>query len=948
MLHGSGLSWTDTSQLTLSFAPDGTDIAGEPSELHKTFDTVARRAEWTEAVLHAFQVWAQPTTANIGVVNEKYMATPIAEPLPIDAQPVDPVAVDNADGEVMALRKGFPFGSPGPRTQDPRFGDIRIGARPLSENVKAIAISNDTLISGTWSGDIVFNSNADFDGVDEIFALALHEAGHVFGLDHNGNENSPMFEHGTPKVIRPTGEDRAEMRERHGIRVRDQYDLGVGNDTIDLATVIEIPATNSFIGGSIPAVLFGSMHAGNDVDYYRFPRLGNYSGDVKIQLKTRGISLLSPKISIVTANGDEIVSRSSTNPRGGNLSVGLERIQDEANELFIRVESAREPRSPFSVGDYSLAVTFSGRNVISDADVNAVLDIRNRDLLQAAVSTFFDESTPVKVEPEDVPEEPETADFVSVRRGFAPFTYDEAIDTIANAAETDYFRFNTIGLGRGAHAHISIRPLRNGTLVPATVILDENRTPVPAEILVNGNGELVVQAQLVPGKQYAIGVRADDGLARFQKGDYRLLLYFTDDAVHMEEFASGVVNDDALPRDANRVKSVRQSGHKLHVGQSHLFHFSLAASAEADLVPTLTNGVAAHFRDEKGNIVHRLSTPMGKTRTSHSVFLTPGTYTVQVFPLSLTESKVGLAKYSVSGTQISDPFAIDPDDVTEDPFDCPGEDGVFCYPGGIQSEDPFIWDDFIDSLPEVPSLQIEELIATLLGDWWQWYWNQSGENGPTLAYDDTFTTAPNVPLAVNAANGVLANDVDPEGDEFAATLHEGTTKGELALEFSGAFTYLPELDFVGLDQFVYVAYDFNQDPVNRLPAEFGVVSIEVIGQSGVDGDLNGDGAVDIVDVNLVSSAILAEQGYLFDINSDGELDVEDLNYLVTVLIGTVRGDANLDGEFGSDDLIDIFGAAQYEDGIVMNSTWVTGDWNADGEFDSGDLVAAFQDGGYIG
>ena len=52
-----------------------------------------------------------------------------------------------------------------------------------------------------------------------------------------------MFEHSTPKTVRPTNDDRTEMRKRHGIRVHDQYDLGVGNDTIDLATVIEVPST---------------------------------------------------------------------------------------------------------------------------------------------------------------------------------------------------------------------------------------------------------------------------------------------------------------------------------------------------------------------------------------------------------------------------------------------------------------------------------------------------------------------------------------------------------------------------------------------------------------------------------------------------------------------------------------------------------------------------------
>ena len=121
-------------------------------------------------------------------------------------------------------------------------------------------------------------------------------------------------------------------------------------------------------------------------------------------------------------------------------------------------------------------------------------------------------------------------------------------------------------------------------------------------------------------------------------------------------------------------------------------------------------------------------------------------------------------------------------------------------------------------------------------------WSQSGENGPTLAYDDKFSTAPNVPLTTSAANGVLANDIDPEGDQIAATLHEDPTSGQLDLQLTGAFTYIPGAEFVGLDQFVYVAYDFNQDPVHRLPAEFGVVTIEVIGQSGITGDLNGDGS----------------------------------------------------------------------------------------------------------
>ncbi|MCA9200078.1 MAG: alginate lyase family protein [Planctomycetales bacterium] len=56
------------------------------------------------------------------------------------------------------------------------------------------------------------------------------------------------------------------------------------------------------------------------------------------------------------------------------------------------------------------------------------------------------------------------------------------------------------------------------------------------------------------------------------------------------------------------------------------------------------------------------------------------------------------------------------------------------------------------------------------------------------------------------------------------------------------------------------------------------------------------------------------------------------------------GDANVDGEFDSSDLVDVFQAGLYES--AERATWATGDWNRDGQFNSTDLVAAFSQGGY--
>ena len=58
------------------------------------------------------------------------------------------------------------------------------------------------------------------------------------------------------------------------------------------------------------------------------------------------------------------------------------------------------------------------------------------------------------------------------------------------------------------------------------------------------------------------------------------------------------------------------------------------------------------------------------------------------------------------------------------------------------------------------------------------------------------------------------------------------------------------------------------------------------------------------------------------------------------------GDADCDGYFSTSDLVTVFEAGKYEDGIPKNATFAEGDWNFDGDFDSSDLIAAFRIGWY--
>ena len=113
------------------------------------------------------------------------------------------------------------------------------------------------------------------------------------------------------------------------------------------------------------------------------------------------------------------------------------------------------------------------------------------------------------------------------------------------------------------------------------------------------------------------------------------------------------------------------------------------------------------------------------------------------------------------------------------------------------------------------------------------------------------------------------------------------------------------------------------------------------------GDFNNDGNLDIEDIDLLNVEIRSGTNNLdFDLTNDDVVNEFDRNLWIHNLKKTYFGDANLDGEFNTRDLVEVFQAGQYEDEIELNSTWATGDWNGDGDFNSRDLVFAFQDGGF--
>jgi lipopolysaccharide export system protein LptA len=106
----------------------------------------------------------------------------------------------------------------------------------------------------------------------------------------------------------------------------------------------------------------------------------------------------------------------------------------------------------------------------------------------------------------------------------------------------------------------------------------------------------------------------------------------------------------------------------------------------------------------------------------------------------------------------------------------------------------------------------------------------NGANDPGSASDDTAATNGNVVLHADAANGVLANDSDPDGLTVITGNVATSQGGTIQFAADGSYTYTPPADFAGTDTVGYTA----QDPFNNQVSA--TLSITVGPQAGTPGN----------------------------------------------------------------------------------------------------------------
>ena len=279
---------------------------------------------------------------------------------------------------------GSEFGSTGLMARDPRFGDVRIGSIPLDEGQLATSVSTVKVIDGTWTGDVLFNSNATFASIDEVFAVALHEAGHVFGLDHNDDPGSPMFEHGLPNSLTPTANDIAELHSVFGPRSLDVYELA---EEYEPFHELEQFKLNDGPKGSAPTVAFADIGV-LDVDEFELEVPDGYSGALTVEVVTSGISLLTPRLLVTTESGMPIGASMSYSP-GTDLSLTVNQVAGMEHYRFIVDASGSDV---YAVGGYSLLIWFhDGLNQVDPASIQDFIRYPTRHIESDDLAEYFED-----------------------------------------------------------------------------------------------------------------------------------------------------------------------------------------------------------------------------------------------------------------------------------------------------------------------------------------------------------------------------------------------------------------------------------------------------------------------------------------------------------------------------------------------------------------------------